>query len=76
MQPKKDENELQLPISGGKVLKHFLKRQGLTEYEKSEVLDFKQVYFLGLEADKIVGSKHNQFNAGYDDERGDYNVVL
>lgn len=58
------------------MLKHFLKKQGLTEFEKSEVLDYKQVYFLGLKAQKINGSKYNQFNFGYDDERGDYNVVL
>jgi len=67
---------LVLPMPGGKVLKHFLKRSGLTEYEKGEVLDFRQVYFLGLGADKIKGHKNEQFNFGYDDERGDYNVVM
>ena len=34
------------------------------------------MFFLGLGAEKINGSKFNQFNFGYDDERGDYNVVL
>ncbi len=58
------------------MLKFFLKKQGLTEFEKSEVLDYKQCYFLGLGAEKIKGSKNIQYNSGYDDERGDYNVVL
>jgi dual specificity tyrosine-phosphorylation-regulated kinase 2/3/4 len=70
------DDELKLPISGAKVLRHYLKRSGLTEYEKSEVLDFKQIYFLGLGSEKINGSKFKQFNFGYDDDRGDYNVVL
>lgn len=73
---KKRDDELQLPVSGAKVLKHYLKRSGLTEYEKSECLDFKQVYFLGLGSEKIRGSKNLQYNSGYDDERGDYNVVM
>jgi len=71
----------ELPLSGAKVLKHFLKRPGLTEYEKSEILDYKVCYFLGPGAEKIKGSKHSEkrnewYNCGYDDERGDYNVVL
>jgi hypothetical protein len=49
-----------------------LKKNGLTEYEKSELLDTKQVFFLGLGSEKIKGSKRNDFNFGYDDERGDY----
>ena len=47
------EESLTLPISGAKVLKYYLKRSGLTEFEKTEVLDFKQVYFLGLGSNKI-----------------------
>jgi len=65
-----------LPVSGAKVWKHYLKRQGITDFEKTEILDYKQCFFLGLEAEKIKGSKNQQYNYGYDDERGDYNVVL
>lgn len=50
--------------------------QYLTDYEKGEILDYKQVFFLGMSAKKIKGSPLNQHNFGYDDERGDYNVVL
>ena len=48
----------------------------LTDYEKGEILDYKQVFFLGAGAKKIKGSPLNPFNQGYDDERGDYRVVL
>ena len=73
---KKQSDLPELPLSGAKVLKHFLKRPGLTEFEKSEILDYKVCYFLGIGAEKIKGSRHHQYNNGYDDERGDYNVIL
>ena len=58
------------------MLKHYLKKSGLTEYEKSEILDYKVCHYLGLGSQKIKGSKQLQYNFGYDDERGDYNVVI
>ena len=73
---KVDLDAPELPMSGPKVFKFYLKRPGLTEFEKSELLDYKQVYYLGLGSEKIKGSRHKQYNNGYDDERGDYNVVL
>jgi dual specificity tyrosine-phosphorylation-regulated kinase 2/3/4 len=48
----------------------------LTEYEKAEIFDYKQVYYLGLEAKKIKGNNSLPHNNGYDDDRGDYNVVM
>ena len=48
----------------------------LSDYEKSEIIEQKEVYFLGLNAQKIKGSSLLPHNYGYDDERGDYNVVL
>jgi len=67
---------LVLPLSGPKVLKHFLRRPGLTEYEKSELIDYITCYYLGLGSEKIKGNRNLTYNCGYDDERGDYNVVL
>lgn len=75
-QQKKVYEQPDLPNTGAKVLKFFLKKDGLTEFEKSEVLDYKQVYYLGLGAEKVKGHKNHQYNFGYDDERGDYMVVL
>lgn len=58
----------------GKALKLFLDR--LSDFEKGEILDYKSVYFLGLEAEKIGGFVLLPYNNGYDNERGDYNVVV
>jgi dual specificity tyrosine-phosphorylation-regulated kinase 2/3/4 len=55
-------------------LKLFL--NNLTDYEKSEIIEHKEVYFLGLNAQKVKGSSLLPHNFGYDDERGDYNVVM
>ncbi|BBM99085.1 dual specificity tyrosine-phosphorylation-regulated kinase 2/3/4 [Marchantia polymorpha subsp. ruderalis] len=48
----------------------------LTEYEQSEILPYSEIYYLGLNANKIQAtSVPGACNHGFDDERGDYNVV-
>ncbi|KAG6547689.1 hypothetical protein Mapa_011139 [Marchantia paleacea] len=48
----------------------------LTEYEQTEILPYSEIYYLGLNANKIqVASVPGACNHGFDDERGDYNVV-
>lgn len=50
--------------------------QLLTEYEQGEILDFKQVFYVGQsKGAKVKGSTRAPNNHGYDDERGDYTVV-
>lgn len=61
-------------MTTAKALKLFMST--LTDYEKGEILDYKQVYFLGTKAEKIKASPLHAYNYGYDDERGDYKVVL
>lgn len=58
----------------GKTLKLFLNQ--LTDFEKGEILDYQEIYFLGLGASKINGSPKEEFNYGYDDDKGDYKVVM
>lgn len=48
----------------------------LTDYEKTEIMEHKEIYFLGLNAQKIKGTPLIPHNYGFDDERGDYKVVL
>lgn len=49
----------------------------LTSFEQSEVLEYQHVYFVGREgANKIKGIPHTPNNNGYDDERGDYKLVV
>ena len=61
-------------MTPARALKLFI--SNLTDYEKGEILDYKQVYFLGIGSKKIRGNPLNSYNQGYDDERGDYKVVI
>jgi dual specificity tyrosine-phosphorylation-regulated kinase 2/3/4 len=64
-----------LPITPAVTLQYY--RDTLTSSEQAEVLDFPQVWFFGAGAKKIHPQPNdkNCFNGGYDDERGDYNLV-
>ena len=48
----------------------------MTDYEKIEIQNYQEVYFLGLEAKKIQATSLLGHNFGFDDERGDYQVVM
>jgi dual specificity tyrosine-phosphorylation-regulated kinase 2/3/4 len=50
----------------------------LNIFERGEIIDYKEVYFCGTKnAKKHVGDLNAQTaNFGYDDERGDYNIVM
>lgn len=63
------------PMSGRQAVQIF-GSQGMTDYEKIEVRNYSEVYFVGLNAPKIKGSTLNNHNFGYDDERGDYQVIM
>merc|ERR1719359_746629 len=68
------EKVQQLPLTPAKVLKHHI--GDLTEFEQGEILDFPQIWFFGSGAQKMQGTASTANNHGYDDDRGDYNVVL
>ena len=44
----------------------------MTTYEQSEILDYPDIWFLGLEGKKIHGVQGAAQNGGYDDENGSY----
>ena len=46
--------QIHYPITATRSIKLF--HNSLTEYEMGEILDYQQVYFLGLNAKKIKGS--------------------
>ena len=54
-----------------------LRAARLNIFERGEIIDFKDVYFCGtLTANKFIGDlEADTANFGYDDERGDYNIV-
>lgn len=55
-----------------------LKMANLNIFERGEIIDFKDIYFCGTQsAKKHVGDLNAQSaNFGYDDDRGDYNIVI
>lgn len=63
-----------LPMSPTEALKHFQDR--LTEFEQEEIMDFPEIWFMGLGSQKIEGSQGTPQNSGYDDEHGSYIRVL
>jgi len=68
------ENESPFPMTAAQALKRYLSK--MTPYEQGEILDYSNIYFLGLESDKIKALPYAPNNHGYDDERGDYQIVL
>lgn len=70
----KEKAQNQLPMTPAKVLKNHM--EDLTDYEQGEILDFPQIWYFGAGAQKIRGTSAAGNNHGYDDERGDYNIVL
>lgn len=65
---------LRLPMTPTEALKNFQDR--LTEFEQEEIMDYTEIWFLGLGAQKIEGSQGAPQNSGYDDEHGSYIRVL
>ncbi|KAF2748901.1 hypothetical protein M011DRAFT_400199 [Sporormia fimetaria CBS 119925] len=55
-----------------------LQMVNLNIFERGEIIDYKEIYFCGTKnAKKHVGDLHKtDVNFGYDDDRGDYNIVL
>lgn len=51
--------------------------QYLTPYEHSEVQEYEHIYFMGPHAKKVPAVPDKPaLNYGYDDERGDYHIVI
>ncbi|XP_041935193.1 dual specificity tyrosine-phosphorylation-regulated kinase 4-like [Alosa sapidissima] len=63
-----------LPLTPREALKIF--RDKLSEFEQEEIINFPEIYFLGLDAQKIEAIKGAPQNNGFDDENGMYIKVL
>jgi len=72
--PDREKLQHQLPLTPAKVLKYHIDE--LTEYEQGEVLDFPQIWYFGAGSQKLRGTSGAANNHSYDDERGDYLIVL
>lgn len=47
----------------------------LSEWERTEVRKYPEIWFLGLEANKVQARSNLPNNCGFDDENGSYNKV-
>ncbi|KAK2838402.1 hypothetical protein Q7C36_013216 [Tachysurus vachellii] len=63
-----------LPMSPTAALKHF--QSQLTEFEQEEIMDYTEIWYLGLDTKKIQGCQGSAQNSGFDDEHGSYLKVL
>ena len=62
------------PMTPEKALLYFSNQ--LTDYEKKEIKDYPDIYFIGAPtAQKVQGSSQLEHNFGYDDDKGDYKIV-
>lgn len=57
----------EFPISGSQALRRY--KDYLTYREKEEILGYDKVWFLGINAEKMIGKS-------YDDKGGDYHIVI
>ncbi|XP_046375222.1 dual specificity tyrosine-phosphorylation-regulated kinase 4-like isoform X1 [Haliotis rufescens] len=71
---KRDQYGNKIPMTPAEALK--LYRSKLSQFEQTEILDYPEVWFLGLEAKKIEGIPGGAQNNGYDDDNGSYIKVL
>ncbi|OMJ76167.1 hypothetical protein SteCoe_24501 [Stentor coeruleus] len=66
------QNEIKNFLSPKMALTYF--KAELTEYEKTEILDYTEVFYIGKLFNKIRPDI-SELNFGFDDERGDYLLV-
>ncbi|XP_064198967.1 dual specificity tyrosine-phosphorylation-regulated kinase 4 isoform X1 [Anguilla rostrata] len=74
LEKEKSFEGLRLPMSPTEVLQNFQER--LTEFEQEEIMDYSEIWYLGLDSKKIEGTQGTPQNCGYDDEHGSYIKVL
>ncbi len=64
------------PLSPPQAMKLFAGQ--LTDYEKGEIISYKEIYFMGKGIAKKtgMGTKEGGKNYGFDDDKGDYNAYV
>ncbi|XP_073932338.1 dual specificity tyrosine-phosphorylation-regulated kinase 4 isoform X1 [Castor canadensis] len=75
--PKAEENlprKHKVPLTAAEALKFF--KNQLSPYEQSEILGYKELWFLGLEAEKLNVPPEKFSATSFDDEHGSYMKVL
>ncbi|KAF3816440.1 hypothetical protein GH733_014613 [Mirounga leonina] len=63
-----------VPLTAAEALKFF--KNQLSSYEQSEILGYTELWFLGLEAEKLHMTPEKFSKTSFDDEHGSYMKVL
>mmetsp|Transcript_6403 Transcript_6403/g.6298 ORF Transcript_6403/g.6298 Transcript_6403/m.6298 type:complete len:635 (+) Transcript_6403:462-2366(+) len=71
--PQTKFDSMPLPVSAPVAYRLF--KYFLSTFEHTEILEYKEIYCLGLKCQKLQ-TYGVSFNNGFDDENGDYNVVV
>ena len=71
--PKENIGEHLLPLKSEEVIKAFTGM--LSKFELSELLDYQDVYYLGLKSEKVQPTVRMS-NMGFDDDKSDYKLVI
>eukprot|EP00118_Oscarella_pearsei_P005515 m.25402 g.25402 ORF g.25402 m.25402 type:complete len:626 (+) comp28798_c0_seq7:107-1984(+) len=69
-----EQDKLPKPVNAAVVLRHY--RDVMSDFERSEVIDFDEIWFLGLEAKKVRAIRGAPNNHGFDDDSGNYTCVM
>ncbi|XP_058512092.1 dual specificity tyrosine-phosphorylation-regulated kinase 4 isoform X1 [Ochotona princeps] len=70
----KSPRKHKVPLTATEALKFF--KNQLSFYERSEILGYTELWFLGLEADKLNMAPEKLSKTSFDDENGSYMKVL
>ena len=62
------------PVSPEHVLRYFSSL--LNDYEKEEIVNFPEIYYLGRPNHKIVPDYDSEYNYGFDDESNNANLIV
>uniref|UniRef100_A0A9L0KAX3 Dual specificity tyrosine-phosphorylation-regulated kinase 4 n=1 Tax=Equus asinus TaxID=9793 RepID=A0A9L0KAX3_EQUAS len=77
LDPKPEEKAPQkhkVPLTAAEALKFF--KNQLSSYEQSEILGYTELWFLGLEAEKLHMAPERFSKTSFDDDHGSYRKVL
>ncbi|CAD8059548.1 unnamed protein product [Paramecium primaurelia] len=68
-----DWSKIKVPLKNNECLIEF--GNYLTQFEKQEILTYKDIYYIGYSAKK-QNNQMTQFNEGFDNEKGEYIINL
>jgi dual specificity tyrosine-phosphorylation-regulated kinase 2/3/4 len=74
---KASDHSIEFPIDSSAAKQEIIASKYLTDFERTEVEEYKQIYYLAKNSDKNQPSKLERLvNNGFDNEEGYYKIQL